>query len=102
LGRPRPQIGGAHDVGGVLRLVFGLLEIGRRIASAKKEQACVRQSAEADETTNAYIAGPRSSGQIAPPCDARKFIDPSAPKKAQTAKKVNTEVVTKWREDRHR
>jgi hypothetical protein len=36
-----PQISGAHDVGGVLRLVFGLLEIGR-IASAKKEQACVR------------------------------------------------------------
>jgi hypothetical protein len=36
LGIPRPQIGGAHDVGGVLRLVFGLLEIGR-IASPEEE-----------------------------------------------------------------
>jgi hypothetical protein len=66
LGIPRPQIGGAHDVGGVLRLVFGLVEIGR-IASGKKEQADGRRSAEGDETNKAHLAGPRTSSHDGAP-----------------------------------
>jgi hypothetical protein len=72
LGIPRPQIGGAHNVGGVLRLVFGLLEIGR-IASPYEEQAYRHQSGEANETNSAHIAGRRSSSQTALPFRRKKI-----------------------------
>jgi hypothetical protein len=56
-----------------------LLEIGR-IASAKEEQACDRQSAEADETNNAQISGPRTSTHDSAPLRRAKFVDANARK----------------------